>query len=187
MSLPIDIYNNIDFLDKRNVVDKYKGKTNEFIKEDLKTQSLPFAVLMFNLQQDFNLASVIRSSNALGAEKVFYFGEKKWDRRGATGAHHYIEVERIKCLKELWDLKKEYSFVALEQCSTSIDIRKFNWKTQKKPLIILGEEGCGLSEDTIKLCDFAIEIPQRGSIRSVNAAVAASIAMYDFVNKFEEA
>ena len=36
-----------------------------------------------------------------------------WDRRGATGAHHYIEVERIKCLKELWDLKKEYSFVAL--------------------------------------------------------------------------
>ena len=185
MTIPFKSYKEINPLDSRNVINKYKGLSNEEIKANVKNNSLPFAVLMFNLVQDFNFGSVIRSANALGAREIFYFGEKRFDRRGATGTYKYIDVHYLSSYGEFLNLKNEYSFVALEQNEKSIMLHKFDWKTSKKPLILIGEENCGLSSDIIEICDHIVEIPQRGSVRSINAAVAASICMFDFASKYE--
>lgn len=183
--LPIKTYKEINPLDSRNVLDKYKGWTNEEIKKSVKKNSLPFAILMFNLIQDFNFGSLIRSANALGAREVFYFGEKRFDRRGAIGTYNYIDVTYLGSYGDFLKLREEYSFVALEQNERSVQLNHFDWRTDRKPLILLGEESCGLSTDVIDLCDHVVEIPQRGSVRSINAAVAASICMFDFISKYE--
>lgn len=65
-------------------------------------------------------------------------------------------------------------------------LSEFSWDTKKKPLIVLGEEGTGIPKEVLDLCDFQIEIEQFGSVPSVNAAVAASIAMNDFVTKYKK-
>lgn len=169
-----------------NVVPTLKDKTKEEIIKHCQDNSLPFAVMMANLQGDFNFASVIRSANAFGAREVFYFGRKKYDKRGTTGVHHYTKVTFLS-EQEVHSLKDRFSFVCLENNRPNVQsLHKFDWKTPKMPLIILGEEGCGIVDWLLDMSDFNIEIPQRGSVPSVNAAVAASIAMNDFAFKFLE-
>lgn len=44
---------------------------------------------------------------------------------------------------------------------------------------LIGNEGKGLTEETAELADEYIRIPMRGSVESLNAAVAASVFMYE--------
>lgn len=166
-----------------NVLPHLKNLSREEIKNYCKNNSKPYAVLMENLLGDFNFASVIRSANAFGAECVFYYGKKKFDRRGTCGTHHYIDVNYLRTYEQVLALKEEYTFVALENTNRTHYLHQFDWKLEKKPLIILGEEGTGISPVMLSLCDFQVEIQQFGSVPSVNAAVAASIAMNDLVSK----
>lgn len=170
---------------QRNVVDEFKSLSNEEIIKAVDERSHNFAVMMTQLTGDFNFSSVIRSANALGAKDIFYYGKKKFDRRGATGSYIYKKITYLKEFGELVSLKEKYNFIALEN---NIDrkcenIKNFVWPTNKPNLIMIGEEACGLQNEFLDLCDHFVFIDMVGSIRSVNAAVAGSIAMYDLVSK----
>lgn len=171
----------------KNVQDHLKPLSQNEICEKLKEQSLPFSVMMSHINGDFNIGSVIRSANGFGAKEVFYYGKRKLDRRGALGCYHYTKVKYIESIDYISQLKSEYRLVGLENNinRTCFEIKNYNWNFDKPNLIILGEESKGLSNDILDLCDDLIYIDMsRGSIRSFNAAVASSIAMYDFVSKF---
>jgi len=170
----------------RNVHDHLKPLSNQEIKARLKEQSLPFAVLMTQLEHDFNIGSVIRSANGFGAREVFYYGNsKKYDKRGALCCYTYLDVKHLKTVDEIKRLKDQYIFVGLENnvnrhCTNIVD---FQW-SDKPCLILVGEENKGLNDDLLDLCDHLVYIDMgRGSVRSFNAAVASSIAMYDYVSK----
>lgn len=167
------------------VVDKFKPLSGEEIRSELRRTASPFAILASCIQGDFNLSSLTRSANGFNAEKVFYTGKKKWDRRGAVGAHNYTPPEFLPNFSDVLALKQEYHFVAFENVGKTTRLDKFNWDfyPTKKPLILLGEEGNGLSDEMLALADDLIEIPMMGSVRSFNLAVAGSIAMYDFLSK----
>jgi tRNA G18 (ribose-2'-O)-methylase SpoU len=177
-------------IDTRNIVDSYKNDrlikwTTELIREDLQSKAFPYAVLMENFQGDFNLSSVIRSTNAFNGREVFFLGNKQWDRRGTVGTHHYTDVKRLKTREELLKLKEIYTLVALENTvPSSVAMADYEWPDNA--LILLGEEGVGITPETLALCDDFIYIPQFGSVRSLNAAVAGSIAMNDFVTKYNK-
>lgn len=175
--------------DKRNVIDKYKGWMQELIREDVKKKTFPFAVMMAQVVGDFNFSSVIRSANFFGASEVFYYGRKKFDRRGAQGAYHYTDVKFLASMDEIKILKEKYSFVALENNieREMVSLSSFSWSEEKPPIILLGEEGQGIEKEILDLCDFFVEIPGFGSVRSLNLGCAGSIAMYDFVSKYTRA
>lgn len=48
-----------------------------------------------------------------------------------------------------------------------------------KTLIIIGNEGNGVSEETLSLCDSVLKIPMRSDAESLNAAVAGSVMIYE--------
>lgn len=169
--------------DNRNIQDKYKGWMQDLIRQDLESQKFPFGVLVEHLQGDFNFGSIIRNANAFGAQQVFYLGKKKWDRRGAVGTHHYINVTYLDSLSEVEKLLSKYTLVGLENGEDLEPHSMFNFEWPTPTLMAVGEEGRGLSEEMLKLCEYKVEIPQFGSVRSLNAATAAGIAMYDLVNK----
>ncbi len=169
-----------------NVKPHLKALSTEEIREHCKKNSKPYAVMMAQIMGDFNFASVIRSANAFGAEKVFYFGKKRFDRRGTCGTHLYIDVQYLSTQEQIQELKQEYTFVALENVNRTHYLSDFTWNTGKKPLIIIGEEGTGIPSEVLSLCDVQVEIEQFGSVPSVNAAIAGSIAMNDFVTKYKK-
>jgi len=164
-----------------NVVPEFDGKSQEEIKSILKSRAIPGAVLMMQLVGDFNFSNVIRTANALGLCEIFYCGPKKhYDRRGAVGSYKYTDVNYISDISGLFALKDRYAFVGLEQSKNSIMLNDYKWN--KPSMIILGEEGSGLETSILDMCDDVVEIPQIGSIRSLNAATAAGIAIWSYVN-----
>ena len=167
----------------RNVVDKYKDWTTEKIREDLSINASPNAVLMSQVQGDFNFSSVIRSANNFNVGNIYYFGNKKFDRRGSCGTHLYMDIRFLESLEEIRALKKKYVFVGLENNHPNTSrLQDFFWPPNA--CLVLGEEGAGIPPEVISLLDDMVEIPSFGSVRSLNVASAASIALYDYRVKY---
>jgi tRNA G18 (ribose-2'-O)-methylase SpoU len=166
----------------RNVIDPYRAWTEDLIREDLQKKAFPYAVLMQQLQGDFNIGTVIRSANIFGAQEVYYIGKRHYDRRGAVGAHHYTNVKFLESMEDLRALKSTYTLIGLDNVSGSVPLESFVWPDN--PLMIFGEEGPGIAPEYLAECQHLVSITQYGSVRSLNAASAASIVMYDFVNKY---
>ena len=170
---------------ERNVIDKYRDWSTESIKEHLQNNANPFAVCMEHWQGDFNIAALIRNANVFNAEKIIYLGKKRYDRRGCVGTHHYTNIVFLDGgIPDLVNLKNKYTFIAVENnISKTEKLHKFNWnKLEKPPLFFFGEEGYGLTEEVLNLCDYAIEIEQYGSVPSMNVGTCSGIIMYSYVN-----
>ena len=173
---------------KRNVVDRYKNWSTESIKRDLQRTANPFAVCMEHWQGDFNISTLIRNANAFNAEKVFYLGKKRFDRRGTVGSHHYVDLVFLDGgVSELVDLKSKYTIVAVDNnVPNTQKLGKFDWiSLEKPPLMVFGEEGVGLTPEALKIADYSVEIPQYGSVRSLNVGTSSGILMYSFLQSLE--
>ncbi|NCB06336.1 MAG: RNA methyltransferase, partial [Clostridia bacterium] len=55
--------------------------------------------------------------------------------------------------------------------------------TPEKLCLVIGNEGAGIALQTQAACSMRLKLPMRGGAESLNAAVAAAIMMYDFVNR----
>ena len=53
--------------------------------------------------------------------------------------------------------------------------------------LVVGSEGSGLRRLVEEKCDFLVEMPMRGKISSLNAAVAGSIVLYDVLRQRQTA
>ena len=169
---------------KRNVVDKYKSMTTDQIRHDLSKTKNPFSVCMEHWKGDFNISTLIRNANAFNIEKVYYLGKKRFDRRGAVGSHHYIDFVHLSSgVRELVDLKKKYTFIAIDNnIPNTQKLSEFSFSMlEKPPLVFFGEEGVGLTDEVLELCDYRVEIEQYGSVRSLNVGTSSGIVMYDYV------
>jgi tRNA G18 (ribose-2'-O)-methylase SpoU len=129
------------------------------------------------------LSNVLRTANFFGFREVFYIGgSKRWDRRGAVGVHNYIPFIYCRTVVEFFDLINEkYVPIALEnnvEGRHSTDIMNFEWPIN--PVIIVGEEQLGLTKDILDRVNTLIEIPSLGTVRSMNVATAAGIAMFHY-------
>jgi tRNA C32,U32 (ribose-2'-O)-methylase TrmJ len=51
--------------------------------------------------------------------------------------------------------------------------------------MVFGEEGVGLTAETLKIADYSVEIPQYGSVRSLNVGTSSGILMYSFLQSLE--
>lgn len=168
----------------RNVIDEFKELSNEDIREKLQQRSNGFAVLMTHVTGDFNIGTVLRSANFHGAREFFYCGKKKFDRRGCVGVHNYTRMQYLDDPQNILQLKDRYTLVGLENnIPGTVSIHGFGWNLPRPPCIVVGEECSGIAGDVLGMCDVLVEIPNFGSVRSMNVGVAASIAMYDFISK----
>lgn len=177
--------------DPRNVRDCFKGKSNEFIQDELNKTKSELVLCLSNEIRDMNLSSCIRSANSFNIDHVVMTGRRNYDRRGAVGAQNYIEVKYAESLLlTVVDYRlKGYHIVALEYDENypMTEVTEYQW--QPKTLMICGEEGRSISDEILRLSTTSppildiVYIPMMGTVRSLNLASAASIAMYDYYTK----
>jgi len=166
----------------QNVIDEFKGKCPEDIKNILKKTAHPFAVCMENWIGDFNFSSLIRNANGFNAKEVYYIGNKKYDKRGSVGSNNYIDVNWIATIDDLKYLQNKYVFVGIDNIPGSISLPKYDWAPNS--LMIFGSEGTGLTNTIQKMCKDIVSIPMFGSVRSFNCSSASAVVMYDYITKY---
>lgn len=175
--------------DKRNVKDAYKGWETDLIREDVQRNTLPYAVGVQHWKGDYNLSTALRNANAFGAENFYYIGgSKRYDPRGAVGVQHYSNVKHLPTIDDLKTIKEKYILIGIENNINRycVDMKDFIYPT-KPFMFIFGEEGAGLTEEVMDLCDHLVFINMLGSVRSLNCGCASAIAMFDYVNKLNTA
>ena len=168
--------------DPRPVIDYYKNWETEAIRADLDTKRFNYSVLCCNVQGDFNIGSIIRNANAFLASKVLIYGKRKWDRRGAVGSHHYLNLQHVDKVDDLSPIKTSF-VVAVDNCAGAVPITEFEWPQDEHVVMIFGEEAVGIPEDIVGMADAVVSIPQYGACRSINVACASAIAMQDYCRK----
>jgi len=162
------------------VRDRFKGMAPEEIRDELAGRRHPFAVCVANLVYDFNLGSILRTANAFLAGEVWIYGNRKADLRAAMGSHVYLDVHHVPdaAAFDARVVEGHWSVVCLEQRPGATPLMDFAWPD--RPLMVFGQEGPGIPDELLARAAHVVEIPQHGSIRSLNAGVAAGIAMYDW-------
>lgn len=174
--------------DPRNVRDHLKHIATEDIRKLLGESSSDFILCLSNNIRDMNLSSAIRSANAFNVQKTVLVGRKTYDRRGACGAQNYSIIEHMENWYDLFAQCREedYTIVALEY-DENYEMKSLpDYEWNKKTLMICGEEGYSIPDEILKAVDDIVYIPMFGSVRSLNLASAASIAMYDYMSKEKE-
>lgn len=176
--------------DGRNLIDHYKYWTHEAIMTDLDTRRNNFSVLCCNLANDFNIATVVRNSNAFLAQQVYIYGNKRYDRRGTVGTHlytHFNHVAEIEDLKKTIDKlgqdKKHIRIVGVDNVKNAYPVNKYQWPKNEHVLMVFGQEQVGIPKEVLDICHDTLYIEQYGSVRSLNVGTASGIAMYDYCFK----
>ena len=172
--------------DRRNVVDRYRYWTVEAIVADLDRHRHPFHVAIENWRHDLNIGTVVRTANAFLAEAVHIVGKKRWNRRGAMvtdryqHVHHHADVAGFVA----WARAADLPVLAVDNLPGARPLESAD--LPRACVLLFGQEGSGLSEEARDAADGVLSIAQFGSTRSINAGVAAGIAMHAWIRQHGE-
>ena len=169
--------------DRRNVLDQYRYWRNEAIVADLDTRRHPFHVAIENWQHDSNIGTVVRTANAFNATGVHIVGRRRWNRRGAMVTDRYMHVQHHPELTDLtdWAAAESLPIVAVDLVPGSVPIETA--ELPERCVLLFGQEGPGLSDAACASAAMVCSIAQFGSTRSINAGVAAGIAMHAWIRQ----
>jgi tRNA G18 (ribose-2'-O)-methylase SpoU len=167
--------------DRRNVVDRYRYWTVEAIVADLDTRRHPFAVAIENWRHDLNIGTVVRTANAFLAREVIIVGRRRWNRRGAMVTDRYQHIRHVASIAELVATSPDYTIVAIDNLPDAQALERA--ELPANALLLFGQEGSGLTSDARAAATAVYSIAQFGSTRSINAGVAAGIAMHTWVRQ----
>jgi len=141
-------------------------------------------VVVYNVAKKRNVGDIVRSAVAFGASRFIVVGARKLQMFGSFGTSSFIAIESYqgKIADCLDGLRKEgYALIGIEISPDARSITSQPAPFAQKSAFILGNEGSGLSEAVIKLCDWLVYIPQYGTgTASLNVCVAASIVLQHF-------
>lgn len=138
-------------------------------------------IMLDGLQDPGNVGTIIRSAVAfnfktiiVGKNTVDIYNEKVL--RASEGMIYNINIIKKDLIDIIMDLKlKGYKIIG-----TKVDNGKLiNDIIGEKYAFIVGNEGNGISEDLLNLCDDYIYIPMNKKCESLNVAIASSIIMYE--------
>lgn len=168
--------------DTRNLIDKYKGQTNEQIISSLSKSRTPLEIAIENVEHDFNIGSIVRTANSFNASRVHIIGRKKYNRRGAMCTDKYLEVVYHPTIDDFLKTQQDRELVAIE--NNTPQARPLHEKIfSRNTTLIFGSENSGLTPEILSNVQDVRYIESFGSTRSVNVGAAAAIAMYECVRQ----
>jgi tRNA G18 (ribose-2'-O)-methylase SpoU len=167
--------------DRRNVVDRYRYWRVEAIVADLDARRHDFAVAIENWRHDLNIGTVVRTANAFLAAEVVIVGRRRWNRRGAMVTDRYQHVRHVASIAELVASADGRTVVAVDNLPGAVRIESL--RLPRRSLFLFGQEGSGLTDEARTAADLVCSIAQFGSTRSINAGVAAGIAMHAWIRQ----
>jgi tRNA G18 (ribose-2'-O)-methylase SpoU len=164
--------------DRRNVLDHYRYWKVDAIVADLDTKRHDLQIAIENWQHDLNIGSIVRTANAFNVSKVHIVGKRDWNRRGAMVTDKYLHVLHHPTIADFknWCDENNIPIIGIDNLPISGELEKTF--LPQKCVMLFGQEGAGMSDEAVEICEKVLAIRQYGSTRSMNASAAGAIAMY---------
>lgn len=169
--------------DRRNVVDAYRYWTREAIREDIDKRRHALHIAIENFENDSNIGTVVRTANAFAVDTVHIVGRRRWNRRGAMVTDRYQHLMHHANVSDLmaWAADQDLTVVAIDNTPGCVPLETA--ELPERCLLLFGQEGPGVSPEAQDAALMTCSIAQFGSTRSINAGVAAGIAMHAWIRQ----
>lgn len=139
-------------------------------------------VVLDGVQDPGNVGTIIRSADAAGAAGVVLGAgcadvyNPKTIRSTMGSLFHLPIVEG-----QLESLLPEAKVAGVKLVSTSLQAEHscYSYDFTQSVWLVIGNEGKGISDATARLVDDSITIPMQGQAESLNAAMAATILLFE--------
>ncbi len=150
-----------------------------------KTPQLPcsLGIAVETLQDPGNLGTVFRTAAAVGAEGLWISRDSVgYDHpkvlRASAGQWLRVPFAEVEMLEESIIQAKAQGMKVVATLPTA---RQMHWEYDwtQPTMILLGNEGAGLSEPIAALADEAISIPLAPGVESLNAAISLAVVLYE--------
>ncbi|WP_433345039.1 23S rRNA (guanosine(2251)-2'-O)-methyltransferase RlmB [Micromonospora sp. CA-111912] len=145
-------------------------------------QTAPLLVALDGVTDPRNLGAVIRSAAAFGAQGVFVperraAGITATAWRTSAGAAARVPVAQVTNLTRSLKACRNAGFMVVGlDADGETDL--YNLEAAVGPLVVVvGSEGRGLSRLVGETCDLTVSIPMISEVESLNASVAAAVAL----------
>ena len=143
----------------------------------------PHFMVLDNLQDPGNMGTIIRTAEGAGVDAVFmsrdcvdiYNPKTIRSTMGSIYRMPFIYIEEIIPLLEEFRKKGIKSYAAHLDGKNSYDQEDYC----KGTAILIGNEGNGLRDEVAEKADIWVRIPMEGQVESLNAAIAASVLMFE--------
>lgn len=170
--------------DQRNVVDAYRYWTRTAIVDDIDRRRHRLHVAIENFGNDANIGGVVRSANAFAVDTVHIVGRRRWNRRGAMVTDRYQRLRHHDTTAALLDVAGGAGLTVVAVDNVPGSVRLEQTRLPLDCMLIFGQEGPGITEEARAGADLVVSIAQFGSTRSINASVAAGIAMHAWIRQW---
>jgi TrmH family RNA methyltransferase len=149
-------------------------------------EPLQFALILDAVRDPGNVGAILRSARAAGVSAVFFapgtadpYNEKVV--RAAMGTHFRVPL-RVARWEDIAGALHGTQRIYIADARGEIDYTQADWTP---PLaIIVGGEAEGASEAAKKIATARVRIPMRGGAESLNAAMAATVMLFEAAKKF---
>lgn len=155
---------------------------DELLALAIRRQEPPLLLALDSVQDVHNLGSLIRTAEAVGAHGIILpehraAGVTPAVVKSSAGAIEHLMVTQVTNLVHTLDALKTRNIWIVGLAGEAAEpIERVDLD---RPLVlVVGSEGKGLGRLMRDHCDLLVRLPMRGTINSLNAAVAGSIALY---------
>ena len=158
-------------------------KQYHYQMEELLRKEKPCIMVLENLQDPGNLGTIFRTAEGAGVSGILmnrgcvdiYNPKTIRSTMGSIYRMPVIYIEDLVKLLERFREKGIKSYAAHLEGKNTYDKEDYRSGTA----LLIGNEGNGLREEIADAADIRIRIPMQGQVESLNAAIAASILMFE--------
>ena len=144
----------------------------------------PRTLLMDNLEDPQNVGAILRSAEIFGFSEVFLPlkgtpGIYPSVVKASAGASEHLRIARDRNANQSLKFAKQlgYKIAALDGAG-KVDLDELAGNAPEKLMLVIGGEDKGVGQFILNEADYVVRLPQIGYINSLNASVAAGVAMY---------
>jgi TrmH family RNA methyltransferase len=149
---------------------------------DLPLPAQPQFVLILDAVRDpGNVGTIMRSARAAGVDEILFApgtADPYNDKivRAAMGAHFAVPFRVASRWEEIQGATRNISRIYLADTRGEVDYTRGDWS--RPVALIVGGEADGASEAAKKIATARVNIPMRGGAESLNAAMAATVLIF---------
>ena len=140
--------------------------------------------MLDHIEDPHNLGAIIRTCEAAGLKAIIIPKDRAVKVNStvikvSAGAAANVKISMVNNLVNTIKKLKNRGYWIIGTDMNGQDYRNIDY--QGKIVIVIGNEGKGLSRLVEANCDFITSIPMNGKINSLNASVAAALIIYEVV------
>lgn len=141
-------------------------------------------LLLDEIQDPGNLGTIIRSSKAFNVDTIV-LGNGCCDLynpkvlRSTQGMAFHMNIITASLSETILELKKQNIPIFGTRVDGGMEVNTLTKEEKEKYALVMGNEGNGVGEDILKLCDKYLYIPMNREVESLNVGVATSILLYE--------